>query len=215
MKEISLNNPELKSLLHEFSDWFYQQDIDVFKQESMKGEPNFECVTSEYLNELIEKDFRHIGFPEEMRGLEISDEALRKPEFFHFRDPIRKILFEVTSFIGARNNALTAFYPEDGYIGWHTNWNASGHNLIFSFSEKGGGFFEYLDPETKEIVKMVDPAGEWTCKAGYFGNYDEKDSHFWHAAESNGSTRLTFSYIIPDEDMWLDAIDEIESYETQ
>lgn len=215
MKEISLNNPELKSLLYDFSDWFYQQDISAFIAESTKDEIDHECTTTDYLNELIEKDYRHIGYPESMRGLEISQEALMKPEFFYFRDPIRKILFEVTSFIGARNNALTAFYPEDGYIGWHTNWNASGHNLIFSFSEKGGGFFEYLDPETKEIVKMVDSAGEWTCKAGYFGNYDEKNNHFWHAAESNGSTRLTFSYIIPDEDMWLDAIEEIESYVPQ
>lgn len=211
MKEISLNNPELRSLLYGFSDWFYDQDISVFNEESTKGEIDYDCVTTDYMNRLIEKDHRHVGFPESMRGLEISEEALRKPEFFHFRDPIRKILFEVTSFIGARNNALTAFYPADGYIGWHTNWNASGYNLIFSFSEKGNGFFKYLDPETKEIVKMVDPAAEWTCKAGYFGSYKEKDNHFWHAAESNGSTRLTFSYIIPDEFMWSEAIDEIES----
>lgn len=213
MKEILLNNSELKSLLYGFSDWFYRQDLSAFKEESMKNDPNFYCVTDEYLDSLIQKDYGHIGFPEEMRGLEISEESLDKPEFFYFRDPIRKVLFDITSFIGARNNALTAFYPKDGYIGWHTNWNASGYNLIFSYSEEGNGFFKYLDPETKEIVKMIDPATKWTCKAGYFGNYNEKLNHFWHAAESNGSTRLTFSYIIPDEYMWSEAIDEIESDE--
>ena len=212
MREISLNNPELRSMLYTFSDWFYQQDLTVFHEESTKNEPNPYCVSEEYLNKLIAKDYKHVGYPEEMRGIEISEKTLNRPEFFHFREPIRKILFSITSFIGARNNALTAFYPQDGYIGWHTNWNASGHNLIFSFSEKGGGFFKYLDPASQEIVEMIDPAGEWTCKAGYFGSYEEKENHFWHAAESNGSTRLTFSNVIPHEDMWLDAIEEIESY---
>lgn len=213
MKEISINNPGIRSLLYNFSDWFYQQDISAFKKESTKDEPNFDCVSEDYLNRLIEKDKKHIGFPEEMRGLELKDEALTNPEFFDFREPLREMMFGVTEFVGARNNALTAFYPEDGYIGWHTNWNASGNNLIFTFSENGGGFFKYLDPETKEIVVLPDIKGEWTCKAGYFGNYKEKDKHFWHAAESNGSTRLTFAYVIPDEDMWLDAIGEIESHE--
>jgi hypothetical protein len=211
MKEISLNNPELKSLLYGFSDWFYQQDIEAFKKESTKEKPNFDCVSREYLDSMIQKGYRHEGFPESMRGLELSEEVLQKPEFFRFRDRIHEMMFKVTEFIGARNNALTAFYPEDGYIGWHTNWNASGHNLVFSFSEKGGGFFKYLDKKTNEIVIMPDIKGEWNCKAGYFGNYKDKENHFWHAAESNGSTRLTFAYVIPDESMWLDAIDEIES----
>jgi hypothetical protein len=211
MKEISLNNPELKSILYEFSDWFYQQNIDGFVRESQKNEPYHECVSTEYLNRLIEKDAGHIGYPEHIRGLELSDKVLNQPEFFDFRDPVRNMMFHVTEFIGARNNSLTAFYPEDGYIGWHTNWNASGYNLIFSYSEKGGGSFKYLDPQTQEIVVLEDSKGEWTCKGGYFGSYDDKDNHFWHAAESNGSTRLTFAYIIPNEDMWLDAIEEIES----
>lgn len=211
MREISLNNSEIKTLLYGFSDWFYQQNIDAFRRESTKHESNFDCISREYLDRMIEKDYRHEGFPESMRGLELSEEVLQKPEFFDFRDRIREMMFEVTGFIGARNNALTAFYPEDGYIGWHTNWNASGHNLVFSFSENGGGFFKYLDLKTNEIVVMPDTKGEWTCKAGYFGNYWDKENHFWHAAESNGSTRLTFAYVIPDETMWLDAIDEIES----
>lgn len=211
MREISLNNPELKSLLYGFSDWFYKQDISAFHKESTKNNPDPNSITQEYLEKLIEKDFRHEGFPEAMRGLELSEEVLRKPEFFEFREPISDMMFRVTEFIGARNNALTAFYPEDGYIGWHTNWNASGHNLVFSFSEKGGGFFKYFDLETNKTVVLPDTKGEWTCKAGYFGNYKDKENHFWHAAESNGSTRLTFAYVIPDESMWLDAIDEIEN----
>lgn len=211
MKKISLDNPDLKSMLYGFSDWFYEQDLAPFMKEFEKKDPDFYCITREYLDELKAKGYNHEGYPEEIRGIELSDEFLKKPEFIGFKDKIADILFNVTEFIGARNNALTAFYPEDGYIGWHTNWNVSGNNLVFTYSEKGGGCFKYLDLETDEVIVMPDTKGEWTCKAGYFGSYSEKNNHFWHAAESNGSTRLTFSYVIPDEDMWLDAIDEIES----
>jgi len=211
MKEIVIKNHELKSYLYGFSNWFFNQDISGFIKESTSTPPDFTCITQAYLNDLIQKDFRHEGFPEDMRGLELSEEVLKKPQFFEFREPIRDMMFQVTAFIGARHNALTAFYPEDGYIGWHTNWNAFGYNLIFSFSENGTGLFKYFDKKTKEIVELYDEKAVWTCKAGYFGSYEEKENHFWHAAESNGSRRLTFAYVIPNEDMWLDAIEEIQN----
>ena len=79
-----------------------------------------------------------------------------------------------------------------------------------SYSEDGSGHFEYIDPKTKEHVVIQDEPGVWTAKVGYFGEYSDPDNHFWHAASANNSNRLTFSYVIPDENMWEMMIEDME-----
>ena len=91
--------------------------------------------------------------------------------------------------------ALSAVYPPDGFMGWHNNHNANGYNVLFSWTEKGQGFFRYQDPITKEIVTMNDQPG-WTCKVGYFGNQREKDKIFWHCCSAD-ELRITIGWLFP------------------
>ena len=42
-----------------------------------------------------------------------------------------------------------------GYIS-HTNWNAPGYNLIFSWSENGDGWLALRNPNTGQIITYND-----------------------------------------------------------
>ena len=110
--------------------------------------------------------------------------------------------------LGVSHSALSQMYPPNGFIAWHTNENAIGANLIFTWSETGDGYFEYLDKEGKK-VRMQDKVG-WSCKAGYFGERDD-DKHVYHCARTN-CKRITLSYLMTDActDWWEDCVEHIE-----
>ena len=70
--------------------------------------------------------------------------------------------------IGAKHNAILNYAEEGGFIGWHTNWNASRNIKCYLRSLDGNGYFNYLDNKTNEIVTMQDKKG-WQCRWFYFG----------------------------------------------
>jgi hypothetical protein len=117
---------------------------------------------------------------------------------------------KLIGFLGAKYGAVKMYYPKEGFLGWHNNANAPGYNIIMSYTENGGGYFEYEHPISKEIVRLQDPGG-WTIKVGYFGGHDEPDQVFWHAAKTD-EPRLTLAYVIPDAWMWEEMIADIEEY---
>lgn len=107
--------------------------------------------------------------------------------------------------LGLETSALSTLYPPNGFIGWHNNANASAFNLIFTWSEKGDGWFKYVDPETQSVITIPDEKG-WQLKAGYFGAYGS-DHVMYHAARTN-CYRMTLSYVLGhNEDYWQDCID--------
>mgnify|MGYP000845283503 FL=1 len=115
----------------------------------------------------------------------------------------------LTEELGVQHSALSTLYPPEGFIGWHNNANAAAHNLIFSWSEKGDGWFKYVDPKTQEVVTVQDEKG-WNLKAGHFGTYGSGDV-VYHAASTN-CYRMTLSYVLGhDENYWQDCIDFITS----
>lgn len=107
--------------------------------------------------------------------------------------------------LGLETSALSTLYPPNGFIGWHNNANASAFNLIFTWSEKGDGWFKYVDPETQSVITIPDEKG-WQLKAGYFGAYGS-DQVMYHAARTN-CYRMTLSYVLGhNKDYWQDCID--------
>ncbi len=109
--------------------------------------------------------------------------------------------------LGVRCSALSKLYPPDGFIGWHNNANASEHNLIFTWSERGDGWFKFIEPSTGEEVVIQDEPG-WNLKAGYFGAYGSDDV-VYHCAHTK-CFRMTLSYTLGhDFDFWQDCIDYI------
>lgn len=124
-----------------------------------------------------------------------------------YRDVWVTLDFKLRSELGVETSALSQLYPPGGFIGWHNNANASAHNLIFTWSETGDGWFKYIDPKTSELVTVQDEAG-WNLKAGYFGAYGSDDV-VYHAARTN-CWRMTLSYVLGhNTDYWQDCIDYV------
>ena len=137
-----------------------------------------------------------------------------KPEHYHGDDPKYKEDFDEVNRdlkieLGLNCSTLSQLYPPKGFIDWHNNANASAYNLIFTWSEKGDGWFKYVDPKTQEVVTVQDEKG-WNLKAGHFGTYGSGDV-VYHAASTN-CYRMTLSYVLGhDENYWQDCIDFITS----
>ena len=126
----------------------------------------------------------------------------------------------IGTYIGYKFCALKMFYPEDGYIAWHTNWNVPGFNCLFTWSD-GSGYWRHLDasqeqpgsiqpdPETK-LVHLQDKDG-WHCKLGYYGMKEEHNKIMWHSAY--GGPRITLGFVVFDKNIWDDIVEEITSAE--
>jgi hypothetical protein len=226
MRKISLNNAEVKKILYNFSDELlsgkYDYILDDESAYKSYRDPKEYTVTEEYLQKQRDIKRGHVGYPESLKGIELRHNVPESEVFSKNDASIKDHLLEIlklsgnttsklNQYIVSKRNALCAYYPKDGYIGWHNNQNAPGHNVLFSYSETGTGWFEWLDLEKDEHVVMQDEKGVWTCKVGYYGRYEEGNKVCWHKAESNGGRRITVAFMCPDENMWKMAIEDIET----
>ena len=200
MQTIEIKNIELKNLLNDYSEWFENLDKSSVK---VRGEKDIdEYYTSEEYLSSIDKKI-HEGFPEKTHGIDLVfcdsiDDNIRKR--------IRQVDMDFNSVLGSERCAVNMYYPEGGYMGWHNNHNASGYNILFSYTKSGKGFFRY---KTDELVTMNDSPG-WTAKVGYYGNNDEPDKLFWHCARAY-EDRLTLGFVIPNKNFWEMMIEDIKS----
>lgn len=205
MQKVYIMNERLLSILDRWV--LFVDKYDVMSNNTMlDGKDRDHYVSNEYL-ESIQAD--HIGHPETARSYCI------KPPHYKGVDKNYQLEYnildsEMRTELGVRQSALSQLYPEDGFIAWHSNADASSFNLIFTWSEKGDGYFKYVDPITKNHIWMVDKKG-WQCKAGYFGANDEPDKVMYHCAATN-CKRITLSYTLGfDESYWKDAIEHINT----
>tara|TARA_B100001093_G_scaffold183921_1_gene176555 strand:- start:2760 stop:3422 length:663 start_codon:yes stop_codon:yes gene_type:complete len=150
----------------------------------------------------------HEGFPE--CSLLIDYRTSVGAHKLNNRDKVMSLANNMTSELGASNNSLLTYYPVDGYIGWHHNANARGYNVLFTYSDCGGGYFEEYDLNAKKYIMHKDSIG-WNVKTGYFGGHDEGNKKVWHCAANKSGSRITISYIINQYDMWMDMKDELGS----
>lgn len=180
------------------------------KEVSIK-EMNNEATSEEYLKKALESPPMDYGYPRHSWGLELSfdKQYIKDKELIDQSTKTDKKLF---NFFGARNNALQMYYPSGGYIGWHTNCNAKGYNIIISCNPGADGYFVHYDHINKKYNYYYDKPG-WNIKAGYFGSDKEPDKMFWHSAKTK-TPRLTFSYIIYDKNIWEDMMIDIEMDKT-
>ena len=214
LKHVPVNNPELLEILNEYAKLHtlqgFEENCHLTSAQAMRQRPYY--VGHGYKQEIIDQVRNHEGFPDEMVGYNLKTSDKNHRIFSDGADPVFKrdlthqlgdLNDRMMNFLSTKHNALCAIYPPGGFISWHNNANAPGYNLIFSYSEDGDGYFEYVHPETKEVVRCQDEVGKWTCKAAYFGPYDEPEKVLYHAASSENSWRVTVSYIFD----WTDAAD--------
>jgi hypothetical protein len=163
-------------------------------------------ASDEYFREALRYPISDFGWP---RALYSSTIHTRESQGFEkMYQALHKKLEKIERFLGTHENALCALYPEDGYIGWHHNGNAPGHNILFSYSQDGDGHFKYYDKEKDEVVYMYDEPG-WNAKVGYYpSEYREPDRVYWHAAFTK-KPRLSIAFVIKNREMWKNMVDSV------
>ena len=82
------------------------------------------------------------------------------------------------------------WYPAGGYMGWHTNLRKPGWRFYISYADQPGkSFFRYRDPDSTDIVTVVDR--EWDFRL--FRICPNKP--FWHAVYSD-TNRFSLGYMV-------------------
>jgi hypothetical protein len=215
MNNAVIRNEELKEILNRISDTV--QKLDFSKVRNIpKNETAEEWCNEQYRKHIQNKGMGHDGYPELLYGAILEHE-----KFSYENEEERSILLEnmnsaandLCSWSGSHHRALTAIYPPGGFISWHNNANASGYNILFTWSESGDGQWEHIEPNTGEHVVIPDIKG-WQCKYGYYGSYDDPDKVLYHAARTN-CLRSTVAFVFNGDERGRNMaemlIDEIET----
>lgn len=192
MQFTELTNIHILNKLNIISDLHEDQLLNLSESEN-KEDYSKTQTSNDYLS-IVKKDRKHIGFPLESNGVDAKDKETRQ------------IINKLGKYISCRTIALAIVYPSNGYIGWHTNENATGHNLIFSYCQDEEGWFKYQDPKTKQIITLKNKLG-WSAKFGYYGNTE--DTILWHCAY-NKKPKITLGFIIPNKHIRDDVVDQLK-----
>jgi hypothetical protein len=83
------------------------------------------------------------------------------------------------------------WYPNKGYMDWHTNEDNTGYRIYIVYSENGDSFFRYMDPLTEEIITSYDNPG-WNMRSFKVGGYNKP---LWHCVLSN-TDRISLGFNI-------------------
>jgi|TARA_R100000081_G_C4792827_1_gene158891 hypothetical protein len=227
------------TVLDEYSNWVSQNPPDVnlpnwrtkgkfFKENRSEYAASVECLKSSPAD-------THDGYPPDSYGYDLNEPTLRKTlevEGHRFtsdeKEWIKKYIEKsqdlddtLGAYIGYKFCALKMYYPKDGYIAWHTNWNVPGFNCLFTWNPTGEGYWRHLDSSGEKPgsiranpdIKLVhiDDVPGWHCKLGYYGKKEEHNKIMWHAAY--GGPRITLGWVVFDENIWEDIIEELTSEE--
>lgn len=237
MRQVLTLPTEILTPLNEYKDFILANRPDINLPNWAKkgkflreGRPEY-STSLECLNSTPAES--HDGFPPDSYGYDLnvnSMDQVIKHEGHKFTDDefkwikIYKEKSEwvddvIGNYIGFKFCALKMFYPPEGYIAWHTNWNVPGFNCLFTHSD-GTGYWRHLDASQEKpgslrasddkLVHIQDKDG-WHCKLGYYGEKQEHDKIMWHAAY--GGPRITLGFVVGDPDIWADIVDEITSAE--
>lgn len=213
MNFIPLKNPRLIKYLQNITDLLYRDDyrklISKVRPQVDSLIPRLYPCSDEYLYKAQQLKLEEYGFPRSSLGLGMKE---YNPELLEVIDPIAKITGRIGSFLGSYVNALTMAYPDKGYIGWHHNGNASGYNILMTYSQDGDGCFKYFDRKNNQIITLKDEPG-WTVKVGYYPNQrTQSDRVYWHCAETK-KQRISVAWVLDHRDMWENMINTISDGE--
>ena len=209
MQTFEIKNPRVLALLERLR-YLYRDKYDVTQTNTLIGSFDDDAnrwLSKEFRNSIIDMGRDHNGGPPMARSYALKPDHYRGSDANYAKD-FAEIDEAIKTELGLNVNALSQLYPPEGFIAWHNNANASGYNLIFTWSEKGDGWFKYIDQAGEEVT-MPDTKG-WSLKAGYFGNYD--DGYTCYHAAYTKCWRMTHSFVVAkDKDYWLDCLDYIST----
>ena len=162
MRQVLTLPTVLLTVLNEYSEWVSDNPPDKtlpnwpvkgkFKKEDRSEyAASIECLKSTPADS-------HDGFPPDSYGYDLNEPTLRRTlemEGHRFskdeKEWIQKYIEKsqwlddnLGAYIGYKFCALKMYYPADGYIAWHTNWNVPGFNCLFTWGD-GNGYWRHLD----------------------------------------------------------------------
>ena len=193
MSEVAIRNKDLLKTLNNFVDELFITDnyndpiYHVCSEEEDKTKGEYYC-SEEYLRECMSRD-KLVGPPDRHFAQPISKMVRTHPD--KWSDYMKRVKYDFAAEIGAHTSALLSYYPPGGFVGWHTNYDATAYQVLFTWSD-GNGYFRYYDMEKDDIVHIPDVKG-WQCRHYYFGPEDEPENICWHSAYAGGE-RLTLAY---------------------
>lgn len=193
MSEIVIRNKELLTTLNGFiNDLFNKEDYNdpkyqVYSSLEDKFNGKYFC-SDQYLRECLSRTDL-VGPPDRHYAQPIAKMVRAEPD--KWGDYMQRVKYDFAAEIGAHTSALLSYYPPGGFVGWHTNYDASAYQVLFTWS-KGDGYFTYYDKLNDEITTIPDVAG-WQCRHYYFGPENEPENICWHAAYA-GDERVTLAY---------------------
>ena len=235
MRQVLTLTSEILNVLDEYQKFVIENRPDKLFSENwpVKGKffregraeyaTSLECIKS--MNPSI-----HDGYPPDSYGYDLNEPTILKTmpmlnaeERKHaerFLEKSRWLDDTLGNLLGYRFCALKMFYPEDGYIAWHTNWNVPGYNAIFTWSD-GTGYWRHIDSTNekegsimadpdKNLVHLQDKNG-WHVKLGYYGKKEEHNRIMWHSAF--GGPRITLGFVVFDVNIWDDIVEELTAAE--
>lgn len=201
MKEIIIKNQEVLDTLNEAL-YFYNNRSDVDDIDPQCSDKDKDSLMNDdYLQKIVSEGEGHNGFPEALLSYSLNNNDYdiagdRRALPLDWLAEYQKINNKLMTILSVRNNAVASLYPPGGYISWHNNANATGFNLIFTWSETGDGWFDYIeDNGNGDRVRCKDKAGQWVCRYGMFGSYHQNEYPIvYHAADTN-CWRMTLAYV--------------------
>ena len=222
MLNIEIKNPEVIEVLNDYSEYISER----FHSGHMNKTLRINCLehtrdrwlADDYRERIMQRHRAHDGFPESMRcfhgTMPSADHKIVSDDYnsaLEYRNKAIEVNQNLMTILSAKRNTLCTTYPPGGWISWHNNANASGYNILFTWSENGNGWFDYWDMEKKERVRVQDVPG-WQCKMGYFGSYDEGEEKLCYHAASTDCLRITVAYVFGQADhFWKDVVEDISS----
>ena len=207
MRDVDINNPDIQARLDGFA-----EKLNALKPAEVlpidhrdKSIDKHMGVSTEYLHRIMEEG--HEGFPKSIKGVDLlAHPSLQNaPEW---KDIFQDVSFNFARELGCQQNALCCFYPEDGFIGWHTNKDAPGHTILFTWSETGDGFYRYRHKASGEIITLPDKPG-WVCRTGSYGDGKDYGKEQWHCALTN-EPRWSIGFYIRSAEMTKMIVEDIE-----
>jgi len=217
VRDINIQNSEFLDILNEYKNVLMKKDNDgiplIAKEHDIAhtNKKPEDWLSDDYMNEIISMGSRHDGYPKVLRGfvrLKHEENADLKGKVI--KDASSTLNSKLIEFLSCRNNALNACYPPGGFISWHNNANASGYNIIITWSETGEGWFDYWDIDKKERIRVQDKPG-WQAKMTYFGPYSYPDKLCYHAAYTD-CYRITVAFVFAEADnFWQEVIEDLET----
>lgn len=179
-KEINIKSSQLDKELEAALSKIKYDDCDKSLYRAVNSEYALSRVSEESLREIMDND----------RQVATEDCNVLKFNHINLNEINNIIALALKQYIKKFGVSGRIWYPENGFMGWHTNSNNRGHRLYCTYAkENEKSFFRYRDPDTENIVTSYDKKG-WNFRV-----FKICEKPLWHSVYS-ATDRISLGYAL-------------------